>query len=164
MIPTLETERLLLQPLRLSDADQTQRLFPSWEIVRFLNASVPWPYPADGAFTYYRDVSLPAIEQGVEWHWTLRLKTSPELHIGTILLADQANDNRGFWLGLPWQRCGFMTEAVMATTAFWFGNVASRRLSQSAGMRIVATEPHNFVSGELLSEVWQITADEWLYS
>jgi hypothetical protein len=41
----IQTERLFLRPLQLADATQTQRLFPQWEIVKFLNARVPWPYP-----------------------------------------------------------------------------------------------------------------------
>ena len=41
------------------------------------------------------------IERGDEWHWTLRLKESPELHIGAISLHKGAWDNRGYWLGLP---------------------------------------------------------------
>ncbi|HEX4067794.1 MAG TPA: GNAT family N-acetyltransferase [Acidobacteriaceae bacterium] len=74
MPPALATERLLLRPLALADAEQVQKLFPQWEIVRYLNAVVPWPYPADGALTYYRDQAIPAIARGDEWHWTLRLK------------------------------------------------------------------------------------------
>jgi ribosomal-protein-alanine N-acetyltransferase len=66
----LHTDRLALRPLQLFDAPQTQRLFPQWEIVKYLNSIVPWPYPADGAITYYRDVVLPAVERGDEWHWT----------------------------------------------------------------------------------------------
>jgi ribosomal-protein-alanine N-acetyltransferase len=90
MISTLHTGRLLLQPLRLADAEQTQRLFPQWEIVQFMTSLVPWPYPADGALRFYRDVALPAMERGVAWHWTLRLRTSPEHHIGVIgLTADE---------------------------------------------------------------------------
>jgi hypothetical protein len=44
MIPELETERMWLRPVRLEDAEQTQKLFPPWEIVRHLGAVVPWPY------------------------------------------------------------------------------------------------------------------------
>ena len=47
MTVELATKRLLLRPLQLSDAEQTQRLFPQWDIVKFLNSKVPWPYPAD---------------------------------------------------------------------------------------------------------------------
>ena len=49
--PALCTERLLLRPLELADADAIQQLFPQWEVVRYLNALVPWPYPADGALS-----------------------------------------------------------------------------------------------------------------
>ena len=56
--PTLQTERLLLTPLQLADAPAMQRLFPQWEIVRFLNNRVPWPYPEDGALRYIQDLSL----------------------------------------------------------------------------------------------------------
>ena len=74
MTPDLETERLLLRPLQLEDAQQTQPLFAQWEVVQFLNARVPWPYPPDGVRTFYRDVALPAVERGDEWAWTLRLR------------------------------------------------------------------------------------------
>ena len=68
MPPTLETERLLLRPLELSDAEQVQILFPHWEVVKYLNAIVPWPYPPDGALIYYRDQALPAMARSDEWH------------------------------------------------------------------------------------------------
>ena len=41
MPPALETPRLILRPLELTDADEIQRLFPQWEIVRYLDAIVP---------------------------------------------------------------------------------------------------------------------------
>jgi [ribosomal protein S5]-alanine N-acetyltransferase len=176
-IPAVElhTLRLLLRPLQLADAQQTQLLFPHWEIVKHLNPNVPWPYPVDGALTYYRDVALPAIARGDEWQWTLRLKQSPEQHIGAISLYAGESNNRGFWLGLPWHGQGLMTEAVIAANDFWFdvlrfpvlrapkavANLASRRISQKTGMRMVATEERDYVSGRLPSEIWEITADEW---
>ena len=75
--PALCTERLLLRPLELADADAIQQLFPQWEVVRYLNALVPWPYPADGALSFLRDMALPAMARGTEWHWTLRLRSNP---------------------------------------------------------------------------------------
>jgi [ribosomal protein S5]-alanine N-acetyltransferase len=175
MVPPLETPRLLLRPLELADAAQTQILFPHWDIVRYLAKSVPWPYPPDGAQTYYRDVALPAVERGDQWIWTLRLKSSPEQLIGSITLIKGDRMNRGFWLGLPWHRQGLMTEACDAVTNFWFntlkfkvlrapkavGNVASRRISEKSGMRLITTEEHEFVSGRLPAEIWEITAEEW---
>ena len=95
--PPLETQRLLLRPLRLEDGEQVQVLFPQWEIVRYLANKVPWPYPPDGAFLYYRDEALPAVERGDAWHWTLRLKSDPSQVIGGISLMKGKEENRGFW-------------------------------------------------------------------
>ena len=50
--PVLETARLLLRPLVPADAPAIQRRFPRWEIVRWLNPRVPWPYPEDGAVRF----------------------------------------------------------------------------------------------------------------
>ena len=176
VIAILQTERLLLQPLQLTDAERTQRLFPQWEIVKFLSTQIPWPYPADGAFIYYRDVALPAIERGEQWHWTLRLRQSPEEHIGSVgLIAKDGHATRGFWLGLPWQGQGLMTEAVIAVNNYCFDvlgftvlrvpkavvNIASRRVSEKTGMRVIGSEEREYVSGRFLTEIWEITALEW---
>jgi len=175
VIPTLETQRLLLRPLELSDAGQAQALFPHWEIVRYLSKRVPWPYPPDGAFTFYRDAALPAVARGEQWHWSLRRRREPARLIGSIALMKSDEKNRGFWLGLPWQGQGLMSEACDAATDYWFdvlkfpvlrvpkaiGNAASRRISEKQGMRVVATEEREYVSGSLPSEIWEITAEEW---
>src|SRR5947209_18420404 len=120
MTPRLETPRMVLRPLELADADQAQALFPHWEIVKYLATQVPWPYPPDGAYTFYRDVALPAVERGECWHWTLRLKSRPDQLIGNITLRKGKTKNRGFWLGLPWHGQGLMTEASNAVTDYWF--------------------------------------------
>jgi RimJ/RimL family protein N-acetyltransferase len=54
-IPSLETARLLLRPMELADVPQVQTIFPRGEIVKYLNGKVPWPYPAKGAETFFRD-------------------------------------------------------------------------------------------------------------
>jgi [ribosomal protein S5]-alanine N-acetyltransferase len=40
-------------------------------------------------------------------------------------------------------------------------NISSRRVSEKTGMHVIATEERDYVSGRLLSEIWEITADEW---
>jgi RimJ/RimL family protein N-acetyltransferase len=175
LTPPLETPRLLLRPIELADAPQIQELFPQWETVRHLDPQVPWPYPSDGALSFIRDIGLPSIQRGEVWIWTLRLKTRPAQIIGSISLRAKENANRGFWIAPPWQRQGLMTEACDAVTDFWFEtlkfpvlrapkavhNVASRRISEKQGMRIVATEDRDYVSGRFPSEIWEITAQEW---
>ena len=162
-------------PLELKDAEQVQEVFPKWEIVRYLAAVVPWPYPPDGALRFYRDVALPAVARGDAWHWTLRLKTDPAQIIGSISLGRSETDNRGFWIAEQWQRQGLMTEACDAVTDYWFNvlgfpllrvpkaiaNTASRRISEKCGMRIVGVDERAYVSGRHPAEIWEITAEEW---
>jgi RimJ/RimL family protein N-acetyltransferase len=161
MTPVLETRRLLLRPGELADAEQTQILFPHWEIVRYLADVVPWPYPPDGAYRYYHDIALPAVERGDAWDWSLRLKTNPDQLIGFISLLKGEKTNRGFWIGQQWQGQGLMTEACDAVTDYWFNvlkfpvlrvpkaidNTASRRISERQGTRVIATEERRYVSG-----------------
>jgi RimJ/RimL family protein N-acetyltransferase len=174
-IPSLETPRLLLRPLQLADADQVQRLFPHWQIVRYLNSVVPWPYPPDGARQFYTEVAIPAMERGDQWTWSIFLKTDPGQLIGSIGLMKNRDENRGFWLGLPWQGQGLMTEASDAVADFWFdvlkfpvlrvpkaiANTASRRISEKQGMRVIAKVERDYVCGRLAAEIWEITAEEW---
>jgi ribosomal-protein-alanine N-acetyltransferase len=175
MVRELETERLLLKPLELADANQVQEIFPHWEIVRHLTKAVPWPYPSDGAYSFFKNFTLPATERGDEWYWTLRLKTAPQQLIGCITLVRGEKDNRGFWLGIPWQKQGLMTEATEAVTDYWFNvlnfrvlrtvkaitNQRSRRISEKNGMRVIKTEEREFLEGMLLAEICEITFEEW---
>lgn len=174
------TERLILRPQELADAEQIQALFPQWEVVRFLMNRVPWPYPADGALTYLRDVAIPQMERGEAWHWTIRLLTEPERIIGAISLirdspTESGGDNRGFWLGPAWWGQGLMSEACVWVNDYWFdvlgfdvlraskavGNAESRRISEKQGMRLVGHGEKDYVSGRRSSEKWEITAAEW---
>jgi ribosomal-protein-alanine N-acetyltransferase len=173
--PILETPRLILRPLELADAPAVQRIFPQWEVVQYLNSLVPWPYPADGAESFIRELELPAMEAGTEWHWSIRPRQEPQRLIGCISLSDGEDNNRGFWLDPAWQGQGLMTEASDKVTDFWFetlgrstlripkaiANPASRRISEKSGMRVIATGEADFVSGRLPQETWEITREEW---
>ena len=175
MTPEGTTERLILRPLALEDAPQIQEIFPHWEIVRYLRNVVPWPYPPDGAQQFLEQVALPQMERGEAWHWSLRLKTAPDRIIGSIGLKSSDEDHRGFWLALPFHGQGLMSEACVWVNGFWFetlkfpllrvskavGNTASRRVSEKQGMRLIGTHEKDYVSGRAVSEMWEITADEW---
>lgn len=173
--PDLATETLQLRPLVLEDHSTIQAIFPQWQIVRHLNPLVPWPYPADGALTFLRDVALPAMREGRAWHWSIRTREAPDSLIGVISLTLDPDDNRGFWLDpVHWGK-GWMREASDAVTDYWFDvlgqpvlrvpkavdNRASRAISIGSGMRVVWRGEKHYVEGALLSELWEITADEW---
>ena len=174
MIPTLETRRLLLRPLELADAGQATD-FSSLGSRPIPQQPRSLAYPSDGVQTYYRGVALPAIERGEEWHWSLRLKSAPSQMIGCITLMNREGNNRGFWLGTTWHGQGLMSEACEVVTDFWFdvlkfsvlrvpkaaANLASRRISEKTGMRLVDITERDYVSGRLPTEVWEISRDEW---
>ncbi len=179
MPPTLETARLILRPKRLEDLPRTQELFPHWEIVKYMAATIPWPYRPEAAEDYYRTVALPANESGDEYHWTLALKADPERRlIGNISLTPKdKEDSRGFWIGLPYQRLGYMKEAVCAVNDFAFDvlgmpelilnnaepNLASHRMKELSGASIIArNENHPYCGGQTFTQIrWRLTAEAW---
>jgi RimJ/RimL family protein N-acetyltransferase len=175
-IPVLTTPRLILRPLEIADVPAVQAGFPRWEVVRFLDAVVPWPYPPDGALTYIGGLVLPGMQRGEEWHWSLRPRTAVDSLIGVISLRLKPGDNRGFWLDPAWQGQGLMSEACDVVTGYWFetlgqpvlrvvkavDNVRSRRMSERGGMRLTNTVERGFVCGRLAAEEWEITREEWL--
>jgi len=173
--PVLETSSLSLRPLEASDAGPIQAIFPRFEIVEFLNAaSVPWPYPYDGAQRFVAS-TLEDMTRGECWYWTIRPREKPELLIGLINLSLGESDNRGFWLDPAWRGRGLMTEAAERVTDYWFDdlgmplmrvpkaapNEASRRISISQGMRLVGRGERDFVGGRMPLEIWEISAEEW---
>jgi len=177
-LPTLFTDRLILTPLQLDDAPAIQALFPQWEVVRYLDRRVPWPYPDDGALVYVRYMALPAMAAGREWHWMIRLRDEGERIIGSISLYDQPGNNRGFWLAPQWWGRGYMREACRVINGYWFetlarpvmavpkavANHASRKVSEHEGMRRVGVRDGQFVAGPMRVETWEMTRSEWLGS
>jgi RimJ/RimL family protein N-acetyltransferase len=174
-VPSLETPRLVLWPIELADAPQIQAVFPQWEIVKYLNRKVPWPFPANGAETFVREMALPAMVRGDGWFWTIRRKNLPGELIGVINLRSNEDEHRGFWLDPRVQGQGYMTEACDAVTHFWFEvlkfplmrvakaleNTASQRISEKQGMRVNGAVERDYVCGRLPAEIWEITAEEW---
>jgi [ribosomal protein S5]-alanine N-acetyltransferase len=177
--PTLQTRRLILRPLALSDAPAIQRHFNNWNIIQNLPTVVPWPYPDDAAKGFIGQ-QLEKIAAGEEfYHWVLALKSGDGEAIGNIRFspgADRPKGNRGFWLAEPYWNRGLMTEAIAAVNDFVFltlgiesfhvsnavSNVASRRVKQKTGAEFVGyiELPHH--NGQTKSEKWKVTRESWL--
>jgi RimJ/RimL family protein N-acetyltransferase len=173
--PTLETPRLLLRPLRLEDHIWAQKLFPHFEIIKHLNPTVPWPYPDNGVYTFYKDIILPAIAVGKKLYWIIVEKSS-NTPIGALEITPGAmDDNRGFWIGLPFHGKGYMSEAVTATTDYAFDvldmkklmltnakpNTASARMKIKSGAILVKEIESDFVSGKFIKQIWEQTPENW---
>lgn len=176
--PVLETRRLILRPLVPADAPVIQRRFPRWEIVRYLNPRVPWPYPDDGAIRFI-EICQGEMARGEKHHWSIRPKDGPDELIGSINLwpdDGQSRDMRGFWLDPEFHGQGLMTEAADRVTDYAFldlgwphlwvsnaaANRASARIKEKQGARLIDCSSHRFVEGECQRMTWLIERTAWL--
>ena len=176
--PVLETERLILRPLRESDAPVVQRRFPQWEIVQYLHDEVPWPYPDDGAAVNMAQC-VAKMARAEQCYWAITLRGGDDELIGRIdLWADDGvkRDQRGFWLDPEFWGRGLMTEAADRVTDFalvelgwphlWLSNAeantASHRVKEKQGATIFERSPRGYVSGPGIKVTWLLTREAWL--
>lgn len=175
--PVLETSRLMLRPLEERDTPAIQRIFPQWEVVKFLGPAIPWPYPDDGAATNMREC-LAKRAKGLQFYWAITLKGSDELRgrIDLWPLDPSRRDMRGFWLDPLLHGRGLMTEAADAVTDYAFRvlewpflyltnaveNRASARVKEKQGAVEIGREPFSYVSGQGEKQVWLLTREAWL--
>ena len=176
--PVLETPRLVLRPVCRKDAAVIQRRFPKWEIVRWLDAKIPWPYPADGAATYVSSC-LEEMARGHKSHWAIVPKSGPANLIGIIdLWPDDgvSRSQRGFWLASEFQGKGLMMEAAERVTQYAFhdldwphlwltnaqDNHPSRRIKERQGARLVDLMIGEHVGGRGPRMVWLLTQKNWM--
>ena len=174
---TLETDRLILRPVHMSDAPDLQRHFAHWEVIQHLSTQVPWPYPNDGVEHWLRTLILPGMAQGNLMVWAIVLRENPGEAIGILeyRCAPGTTDDRGFWIARPHQGRGYMTEAVFAFqdhVFFTLGieeltvhnarvNTRSRRIKEKTGARFVGLVelPHH--NGHSETERWIVTRERW---
>ena len=176
--PTLETARLVLRPMEARDAPAIQRIFPQWEVVKHLNAQIPWPYPEDGAATNMV-ASLEQRARGEKFFWAITLKGGDDELRGRIDLwptDETKRDSRGFWLDPELWGQGLMLEAAEAVTAYAFdvlewpelwltnaqSNIGSHRIKEKQGAEFVDLTPNVYVGGPDLRETWILRREAWL--
>jgi [ribosomal protein S5]-alanine N-acetyltransferase len=175
--PVLHTPRLVLRPVRSKDAPVIQKRFAQWEVVRWLDAKVPWPYPIDGAASFVA-AALEEMAKGDKAHWAIVPKKGPADLIGVISLWPDdgtTHDQRGFWLDPAFQGRGLMTEAADRVTEYAFAklgwpclwlsnaqdNQASRRIKEKQGARLVDMMIGRYVAGEATRMVWLLERQDW---
>lgn len=174
--PTLRTERLVLKPFDLEDAPILQKYFNNWNIIKHLNDQVPWPYPEDGVYSFFKNEAIPRIQKGHTLFWTITLSDKP---IGIIeyrvVKEDKNPEDRGFWLAEPYWGQGLMTEASEAVNDFIFfdlkvekmildnfkNNIRSRRIKEKNGATYLETIKRAHRGGEIEIEMWELTAEKW---
>ena len=175
-IPAFETARLIVRPVREADLPFWYKNFNDYEIIRFLSASVPWPYSRTMHRGHWEGIKAKLGK--TYWHWGLFLKETPDDMIGGIdLWREGTPEHRGFWLAHKHHGKGLMTEAVRPVNDYAFevlgfdtlilsnalGNTQSRRIKEKTGAKLLRTEPFKFVDPALTEhEVWELTAKGWM--
>ncbi|MDT8411273.1 MAG: GNAT family N-acetyltransferase [Vicingaceae bacterium] len=176
-LPIFKTKRLVLKEITEKDIYSYQKYFVDYDLIKFLSSAVPWPYPENGIEDFITNVIIP--HQGRnKWVWGIFLKSNSEELIGCIdLWREGKPENRGFWLGKKFWNRGIMTEAVVPIIDYAFkelkfkklifanavGNIASRKIKEKTGCKLIEIQKGSFVSAEFThQEIWELTKENWL--
>ncbi|RWX74536.1 N-acetyltransferase [Neorhizobium lilium] len=143
--PVITTDRLVLRPHKLGDAEAIAQSLGDFKVSRML-ARVPQPYDRQDALDW-----LVLQASGLLPGWTLAITTGDDVHLGVVGLEPRGGQwHLGYWLNrFYWDR-GYMTEAVAAVLERFFrrmpdtdvragafaDNLASLNVQRKLGFRI----------------------------
>ena len=143
---TLQTARLVLEPVRDEFAQALYDHINDWQVIRWL-AAPPWPYKLDDMHGWIASATAARAERrGIDY--AILLAGMP---IGAVGVAGiRTGPVLGYWLARPYWGQGFMSEAVAAVIEHLFedghifiasgileGNAASLRVQEKLGFRAV---------------------------
>lgn len=176
-VPTLTTRRLILRAFARGDAKRVQHLASAFEIAD-TTGHIPHPYP-DGAAEEWISGQDRDYADGDGATFAITLRETGEV-VGAIGLTLHSHNQRaemGYWLGVAYWGCGYMTEAARAVLEFAFEtlhlnrvyasyftrNPASGRVMQKAGMKYEGTLREHFVRWEKPEDLvyYGILRSEW---
>lgn len=127
MLPTLQTERLLLDAFTLDDVESVQNQAGDPEVAR-TTANIPHPYPPGAAEFWIRSHAPAHAEKG---HIALAIREPECGLVGTISLGlDIANSHAeaGYWIGRNFWGRGYATEALRRIVAHGFDDLGLERI------------------------------------
>ncbi|MEJ2503343.1 MAG: GNAT family N-acetyltransferase [Gemmatimonadota bacterium] len=147
--PRLETQRLVMRPFRLADADAVSGLANDEGVARN-TLNIPYPYARDDAVAWITShADQLERREAVTYAVTERGLDRVVGAVGLILELEHARAELGYWLGRPYWGRGYATEAARAVV--WWGfetfdlhrvhashfprNPASGRVLRKLGMR-----------------------------
>ena len=175
--PTLETERLILRPFRLTDAADVQRLAGDRAIAE-TTATIPHPYP-DGAAEAWIAAHPDRFASGDSVTFALTRRDDGALlgAIGLEINAQMQRAELGYWVGKPYWNQGYCTEAARAVLRYAFEarglrrvfaqhygrNPASGRVMQKAGMQPEGTLRQHTLKWGTIDDVlvYGVVRSEW---
>ena len=145
---TITTDRLILRPFAISDAECVSRLCNNYNIHKGTLA-LPYPYPIESALSWI-PTHAENFENDKAYEFAITDKTTGALY-GCMGLANNKkhrNGETGYWVGEEFWGNGYASEALRAVIDFAFfekgfhkvyarhfeSNPASGRVMQNAGM------------------------------
>jgi [ribosomal protein S5]-alanine N-acetyltransferase len=174
---TLESERLILRPFEMADAPVLSELAGAFEVAA-TTLNIPHPYP-DGLAETYIAGARDAMEQADRYSFAITRKTGGVL-IGSITLSPRPQHNAaeiGYWIGVPYWKYGYATEAARRVIQFGFEelklnriyascfveNRASAHVLKKVGMRYEGRLRQHFYKGNryLDADYFGILKDEY---
>lgn len=175
--PTLETARLVLRPFRMADADAARQLAGD-RAVADTTLNVPHPYE-DGMAERWIANHRDWYERDEQVVFAIILRVENAL-IGAVGLRMDMLDARaelGYWIGRPYWKQGYCTEAARAVVAFGFErldlnrifahhfsrNPASGRVMQKLGMTHEGHLPQHVRKWDVFEdlELYGILKSQW---
>jgi ribosomal-protein-alanine N-acetyltransferase len=139
--PTLETQRLLLRPLRIADAADVVRLAGAREIAD-TTVTIPHPYTGDLAVAWI---------SSLQEHWAagslaafaITLRDGGGL-VGAAGLSHIDRDHEqaelGYWIGVPFWGRGYASEAAARVLSFGLETLALNRVYAHCMLRNAASD------------------------
>jgi ribosomal-protein-alanine N-acetyltransferase len=128
--PTIVTERLILRPYRREDAAELQRLIGERDVVSTLT-DVPYPYE-DGMAEEWIGGRQESFEKGKAVDFAITHRQEGFLIGGTSLINIDHQSERAeiaYWLGKPYWRKGYGTEAARAIVKYGFEELGLHRIN-----------------------------------
>jgi RimJ/RimL family protein N-acetyltransferase len=174
----LETDRFIIKPISLDDAEEIYHNVKDYDIARWM-INLPHPYPEDGAIKYINEATE-LMKKGLSYELPIRLKSTRELvGVMALLKVDTKNKNAelGYWIAKKFWNSGFATEASLRVLEFGFKvlnlerifakyypeNIASGKVLEKLGMKFEGTMRHEIFKNDKFYDMsyYGILKDEW---
>ena len=124
----LRSDRLILRRLERTDAQVLRRLAGDWELARW-TSDIPHPYDAamarefiawaDGEFTGGRRYVFAVVSRA----------TGELVGVISLTLLGRVEGELGYWIGRPYQRQGYASEAAARIVQFAFMDLAIQKVT-----------------------------------
>ena len=175
---SLETDRLILRPLKDQDSESLYENVKEYDIAKW-TISIPHPYPKEGAMAFIKQ-SKKHMQSGLAYHLAILSKDTSEL-MGVMSLIGvnmrHRNAELGYWVGKDYWNKGIATEAASKMLEFGFkdlnmqrisarcihGNIPSIRVIEKIGMKYEGTFRKEILKEDRFIDMkyYAILKEEW---